>query len=69
MSVQVSRHLEWIQPYRRTGANDRGEIIGNVRPAGDGLKRDVVVNGIVSKELRQLDDLLVFRPRYAEPAY
>ena len=30
---------------RRTRANDRGEAIGNVRLAGDGLKRDVVVDG------------------------
>src|SRR5262249_6493514 len=50
----------------RTWTNERGDRVGDLRLALDGLQRDVVVDGILGEERLQLGDVLVVGPRCAE---
>src|SRR5258708_2486771 len=53
----------------RARADERGDVVGDGVPTGDGSERDVVVNGVLGEECGQLDCSHVVGPRGAKPAH
>src|SRR5580692_2552223 len=53
----------------RSRADERGDVVGDGVPTGDGSERDVLVDRVVSKERRQFGCADVVGPRSAEPTH
>src|SRR5580693_1619993 len=53
----------------RSRADERGDVVGDGVPTGDGRERDVLVDRVVSEERRQFDCADVVGPRSAEPTH
>src|SRR5690349_21493553 len=53
----------------RSRTDERGDVIGDGVPTGDGSERDVLVDRVVSEERRQFDCADVVGPRSAEPTH